>query len=225
MKKVTSYKLQVTRKCKHSKLATCHLPLATHSGYTLLFAMIVASIVLALGVSLLTVSRKEFILSSSATQSTNAFYAADSAANCAEYWDHQNNEFSTSTSNLNGQGPGNFATNPIACSLDMQTHKVAFTNAPTNVLSPTPISTVWEFSFSTPFSTDGTNNKSCAYVTVDKYYASVVIPGYNNNNPLPLPFTVINSRGYNIGWNPAGNGDCSLSSPKKLERAVQVIYN
>jgi len=59
-------------------------------GYTLLFAMIVASIVLALGVSLLTISRKEFVLSSNATQSTDAFYAADSGVGCAEYWDNNN---------------------------------------------------------------------------------------------------------------------------------------
>src|ERR1035441_7931257 len=67
------------------------------SGYTLLFAMIVASVVLAIGVSILTVSRKEFVLSSSATHSTNSFYAADSGIGCAEYWDNSSSEnFSTS---------------------------------------------------------------------------------------------------------------------------------
>jgi prepilin-type N-terminal cleavage/methylation domain-containing protein len=43
-KKVTSYKLQVTRKDKNSKLATCHLPLATHSGFTLVELMVVVGI-------------------------------------------------------------------------------------------------------------------------------------------------------------------------------------
>ena len=36
MKKVTSYKLQVTRKDKSKKLATCHLPRATSRGFTLI---------------------------------------------------------------------------------------------------------------------------------------------------------------------------------------------
>ena len=182
--------------------------LSFNRGYTLLFAMIVASIVLALGVSLLTISRKEFILSSSATQSTNAFYAADSGIGCAEYWD-SGNEFATDTPPLS-----------ITCSYadaNNQSHIVATSTGgvtyPNETSDPT-----YTFTFYTPFSTDGTNNKSCAAVTVDKYYVS-----YPGSLTVIWPTTTITSRGYNIGWN-SGPGDCSTPSPKKLERAIQVTY-
>jgi hypothetical protein len=66
-----------------------------NKGYTLLFAVLVSSLVLSVGISILTVSRKEFLLSSSARESTTAFYAADSALECAVYYDFNTDAFST----------------------------------------------------------------------------------------------------------------------------------
>jgi len=190
------------------------------SGYTLLFAMIVASVVLAIGVSLLTISRKEFILSSSATESTNSFYAADSGINCAEYWGTYSKDFSTSTYNTTTT---NNSKDKVTCSSNNSVNP-----RQVNVLSPTSGPTypkesgdTYTYTFSMPFSTDGTsNNMSCAYVTVDRYYAP-------DSSDEFYPYTTITSYGYNIGWNPSGNGglgDCSTASPKKLERAIQVTY-
>src|ERR1035437_6763200 len=89
--------INILKKVKSQNSKVKSVP-STSSGYTLLFAMIVASIVLALGVSILTISRKEFALSSSATQSTNSFYAADSGIGCAEYWDNSSSiNFSTTS--------------------------------------------------------------------------------------------------------------------------------
>lgn len=61
--------------------------LKNNKGYTLLFAVIVSSIVLSVGISILTISKKEFQLSASARDSTIAFYAADSGMGCARYND------------------------------------------------------------------------------------------------------------------------------------------
>lgn len=58
-------------------------------GYTLLFAVIVASVTLAIGVSILTISKKEFLLSSAARESSISFYAADAGFECAMYQDGQ----------------------------------------------------------------------------------------------------------------------------------------
>lgn len=55
----------------------------TNKGYTLLFAVIVSSIVLSVAAFILSVSRKQFILSSAARDSTLAIYAADSGIQCA----------------------------------------------------------------------------------------------------------------------------------------------
>ena len=56
-------------------------------GFTLLLAALVASVVLALGASIFAIAKKQVTLSSIGRESQFAFYAADSAAECALYWD------------------------------------------------------------------------------------------------------------------------------------------
>jgi len=193
-----------------------------NNGYTLLFAMIVASIVLALGVSLLTISRKEFILSSSATQSSDAFYAADSGLNCAEYW--------------NGPNGGN-AFNPLSPASSVQCSNVTASSTVSvchtgqvpcpdpSIVASTTLDImgqpVYTYSFYAKFLTDGTSNYSCAAVTVKKYNDSD--PNLGGAYHL---YSQVTSAGYNIGWNPSGfgSGDCSTASPKKVNRTVQLTY-
>ncbi|HEY9583749.1 MAG TPA: hypothetical protein VJI66_02190 [Candidatus Paceibacterota bacterium] len=64
-----------------------------NKGYTLLFAVLVSSLVLSIGISILTISRKEFLLSSSARDSTSAIYAADSGLECALYHNDNGDKF------------------------------------------------------------------------------------------------------------------------------------
>ena len=56
---------------------------SSSKGYTLLFAVIVSVLVLSIASFILSVSRKQAILSSSARDSVYAFYAADSGLECA----------------------------------------------------------------------------------------------------------------------------------------------
>jgi len=203
------------------------IKISSSGGYTLLFAMIVASIVLALGVSLLTISRKEFILSSSATQSTNAFYAADSGLGCAEYW-NANGAFATSSS-----------ASPVECAYVLKSGLYDLVNVPSAKSGPLasasvslPVTgivanSIYEYAINVPFSTDGTSNLSCANIIVDKYIAPSSYLGGSNYS-----YTTITSAGYNIGWNgtvqdaSAGqsNGACSSPSPKKVNRTVQLTF-
>ena len=75
-------------------------------GFTLLIAALVASIVLALGTSIYEIASKEVQLSSLGRDSQFAFYAADTAAECALYWDFRFAYFATSSpSNLAAQNP------------------------------------------------------------------------------------------------------------------------
>lgn len=60
-----------------------------NKGYTLLFAVLVSALVLSVGISILNISKKEFLLASSARESTIAFFAADSGLECASYFDSQ----------------------------------------------------------------------------------------------------------------------------------------
>ncbi len=56
-------------------------------GFTLLLAALISSIVLSLGVAVFSIAQKQLILTSQGRFSQVAFYAADSAAECALYWD------------------------------------------------------------------------------------------------------------------------------------------
>ncbi len=62
-------------------------------GFTLLIAVVLTSVLLSVGLALLDISYKQIMLSSTARQSQYAFYAADSAIECALFWDQKRNAF------------------------------------------------------------------------------------------------------------------------------------
>lgn len=62
-------------------------------GFTVLLAALVSSLVLSLGLSIAVIVRKSIRLSSVGRDSQIAFYAADSGAECALYWDIRHNYF------------------------------------------------------------------------------------------------------------------------------------
>lgn len=66
---------------------------AKERGFTVLFAALIASLVLTLGVSVFTIAQKQLILSSIGRNSQYAFYAADTGAECALYWDLRHSAF------------------------------------------------------------------------------------------------------------------------------------
>ena len=172
-------------------------------GYTLLFAVLVSSVVLSIGISILTISKKEFLLSSSARDSTTALYAADSGLECAIY---NSNAFSTSspdTVNFDCMSTNFISDNPNPLSLasstvtyDTQAGKFTF-----NIKMP--------------------ESNACAVVTVTEF--SQVDPDLSNQL---VPKTTIESYGYNLGWgtNASGVNDCSSPSPRRVERALSYTF-
>lgn len=68
---------------------------APHRGFTLLIAIILASVSLVVGLALADIAYKQVVLSSTAKNSQVAFYRADSAMECALYWDQQFASFNT----------------------------------------------------------------------------------------------------------------------------------
>ena len=60
---------------------------ATKGGYTLIIAIFVAGIVLAIGAAILNLTVREFILTGIARESVIALSAADAGLECAHYWD------------------------------------------------------------------------------------------------------------------------------------------
>ena len=80
-------------------LFTIHysLPRSRERGFTLLLAALVASITLSLGAAIFALAQKQIILSSLGRDSQYAFYTADTAAECALYWDSRYKSFPTTT--------------------------------------------------------------------------------------------------------------------------------
>ncbi len=56
-------------------------------GFTLLFAVLISSLLLSIGIAILSVTLKQLLLSSSGRESQFAFFAADTGQECAKYWD------------------------------------------------------------------------------------------------------------------------------------------
>lgn len=139
-------------------------------GFTLLLAALVASIVLALGSSIFTIAKKQVTLSSLGRDSQFAFYAADTIAECALYYDVRFAGFATSSlSAPMGQ---------IQCD--------GVTVTPTLTAS-TPSSAVSHFSM-TIFTLDEAGfpqGGNCAEITLSKNATA--------------PYTVIHADGYSTG--------------------------
>lgn len=65
-------------------------------GFTLLLALLISSIVLAISLSVFGIIIREISLSTSARESRLAFYAANAGVECAIYWDFVQGAFATS---------------------------------------------------------------------------------------------------------------------------------
>lgn len=157
-----------------------------HKGYTLLFAVLLTTVVLSISISILTIARKEVILSSNAKESFAAVYIADSALDCAVYNDKLRGAFSSG---------------------DDETIDCGYADS-----IPVKYSTFGSGdSRYTFFLTEenADNLSPCAKVTVERYASP--------------QRTVIEARGYNIGYN-TNSADCSTSHPKKVERAFRYSY-
>lgn len=90
MKHKTCNKNSVTRnlKPKYSWLQVSGYRLQER-GFTLFYAVLVSSLLLALGLAIFNITYKELILSSGARESATAFYAADAGLECALFWDRK----------------------------------------------------------------------------------------------------------------------------------------
>lgn len=163
-----------------------------NKGYTLLFAVLVASIVLSVGISILTISKKEFLLSSAARESITAFYSADGGLECAILHDNDGVFIGDSTD-----------PSQIVCMGNQATKFDGFGNA-----------VIGTNTFHIKMN-DNTN--ACAIVTVQKDMR------FDNELGQNIPVTIIESRGYNLGWI-EGADECSQNSVRRVERAIRYSY-
>jgi hypothetical protein len=141
-------------------------------GYTLLFAVLFSSLLLAIAISILFISKKEVELSSSGRESQFAFYAADTGIECALYHDTVQNAFATSSED------GEYVSKDIYCN-NIKVWEVA--DSP--VYEDTPV-----LKATSDFRIDFTEGY-CAEVSV--------IKEDDDGDISTLPLTIIRSKGYN----------------------------
>jgi Tfp pilus assembly protein PilX len=175
----------------------------TKKGFTLFIALIVSSILLAIGFSLGNIILKQIQLSTAGRESQIAFYAADSASECALYWDRKDATgnsvidvaFGTSTSALPsymkcGSGTDGQGTVHVASKIIDEATNSATTTFYVDYKNLT-----------------GYGYDSCAKVTV----------GRNGDN------TSIDARGYNAGYNTTSEV-CDITNPRTVERGLLLLY-
>ena len=179
------------------------------AGFTLFVAMIVSSLLLAVGFSIGNIILKQLLLSGSGKDSQTAFYAADSGIECAEFWDTKD----PSGNPLLVDGPFASSTNPAppACgpSATSTLTKIVADNGDTNVTTTLVVD----------YSDMVESYKACAIVKIEKGFAITTI----DTVPTSLPFTRITSRGYNSSYN-SSTRNCDFSNNRTVERGLFVQY-
>ncbi len=184
-------------------------------GFVILFAMVISLIVVLIGSGMYTIARKKAIISSYARESQKAFYAADSALECALY--HDISPYITGTS-FPINAASNYTTTFSCGGNTIETRKLPVRNA---VSGYTDL-----FSFRYPevdisglFNKNQFEEPGCAYVLVEKK------EGESTNGK-----TEVLTRITAVGFNTCIEGSDGLvilpnfDDPRLLERRISSTY-
>jgi hypothetical protein len=184
------------------------------AGVAILFAILLVSIVLTVGLTLLNITVRQLVLSSLARESQFAFYAADSARNCARYYDSLEDPDSrpfgyftldaNDTLQFQGNGFRSISCGDFSVTIDSSTGST--------------------FAFGGIF--DSGERETCAYVAVTKGVDDTTLNPLTGS-PLGKGKTLIRAWGYN-NYKGGGAGTqvpgCFISSDRTVERALTMIY-
>lgn len=204
-----------------------------NKAFTLFVSLLVSALLLAVGFSIGNILIKQLTLATSGSGSQVAFYAADSAAECALYWDRKNSEgFSTANSPF---GTSTVLGLRIVCGTGLDNGSSGDGEGLVygfNKICNDGLCGLGATAATSSFYVDTTNprdplSRSCAYVTIAKVY----------NSLTGIEDTTIDARGYNselVVDRIAGAGytmdfqnpfvKCNLSRPKTVERGLTISY-
>ena len=177
-------------------------------GFTIFFAVLVASLALAIGLAILDLTLRQLQLSEVTSQSQYAIYAADTGAECALYWDNKCTfagctctSYGGSSSCVTGTG---FATSTASTHLPAPDSGMICQGQDLPTLWGTPTEAGSAATTTFIMSAAGSATGPCATVEVAKY---VDAQGY--------PRTNVYSFGHNT---------CNTSAPNLVERELEVSY-
>lgn len=178
------------------------------NGFVILFAVLLVSIVLSISLSLFNITFKQLILSSTARESQYAFYASESARNCAKFWnepglvDNAATEFDNAFGYFNNVPDANGI--PTYVFVFPNSDEIECHGMTINVEDdPDSSSSRIVRRFTEVFNLG--DRSSCAVVTVEK-------------DTDPFGSYVIRSRGYNLG----DASNCPIESDRTIERTTVV---
>ncbi len=177
-------------------------------GFTLLLAALVSSIVLAIGAAIFGIAQKQVLLSAIGRDSQFAFYAADTAAECALYWDFRCNYFASSTDLISAS-----CNNPTPT---CDTKPLEATGRPTEAPYYPYTMTSQQMDF---FEDAAVSGNLCAQVSVTKCQGTFNADGDCVVGAETDPIrTVIRADGYST------NCASILTSARALQRSVELHY-
>lgn len=166
-----------------------------NKGFTLLFASLIASLFLSLGLAIANITLSQLILSSAGRDSQFAFYNADTGVECALYYENKVE---------NSDGSSFFPTDyriHVPSSIDCGDGPVAGTMTHTGTGNFATTTTTYVINPSTSC------DASSPSFTVEIHKKPAL--------PTGTYYTTIQSRGYNT---------CDAASPRRVERGLQVVY-
>ena len=178
-------------------------------GFTLLLAALIASVVLSIASAIFSIAQKQVTLASLSQQSQYAFYAADTGAECALYWDSRYGYFSSTTPYITPH-----------CDTT-KTLSISFDNSTTFLTNPY----IRKFTLAL-------QNNYCTVVKVQKCVGSITSnglccpnTGYNsatdacNATVVTTLNTQIRADGYNVSC-----ASLASNNPITLQRSVVLNY-
>jgi hypothetical protein len=175
-------------------------------GFTLFIAMIVTTLVLGVGFSISAIVLKQLKLASSGRESQIAFYAADSAAECALFWDRQKGTSIVGATDASDVPDSPFAigVDPLPDEIDKIRCGTGTDGGNTGRISGLASEVNGNAKTTTFYVAFDDDSRSCARVRVTKEQSD----------------TRIDVRGYNA---PFVTDDCQLSA-RSIERGLKLSY-
>src|SRR3989344_9145870 len=186
--------LQLTHNRKVSNITVHNNTVNYNSGFVILFAVVISSIIALIGAGIFSIAFKESILASTASESQVARFAADSGMECTLFRELKQ---TISSPTLTCAGP-----NSITPTLS--------TPSMTNNTGAVNLSTEPDYEFR--FAFDGMT--SCGYVTVTH---NQLPPSSVNSGATVIYGTLIISRGYNVCIGDMPNSQSQFLVERRLE--------
>jgi len=186
-------------------------------GFVLLFAVLISTLVLAVGISMISIALKQVQLSGSGRDSQYAFYVANTGAECATYWDlasssvfRTKNNRATTNTNIECLGMVLTDTNLNATGEICNTQPNNYQQwCDWQVGSTNVYKTKFRISYNNLQIPESDRKPYCADVIVTKD----IISGGSSDGLVGT--TTVTSRGYNT---------CDSANPRRIERALEFSY-